>query len=186
MKKALLAVFCLGLIAFGLAGCERTRDPISVSGVKVVSTKHRDLVRTDEKGHTVEQRNIMERLKMDNTPGAIKHLYVISAFSGQVILYSPVRGKVTSSGKRLSPAQLGEAVDSSAPTPTVNIGGYRYKTSELPGDDGTYGPSIEYLYWFDPNGVYHQHYLGGGQIVHVSDQPIAVKSIIINLETTAK
>ena len=29
-------------------------------------------------------------------------------------------------------------------------------------------------------------YLGGGQIVHVSDQPIAVKSIIINLETTTK
>ena len=65
MKQAVLAVFCLGLIAFGIAGCERTRDPISVSGVKVVSTEHRDLVRTDEKGHTVEQRNIMERLKMD-------------------------------------------------------------------------------------------------------------------------
>jgi hypothetical protein len=186
MKKAAPLLFCVGLMAAGLAGCNRTRDPISISGIKVVSTEHRDLVKTDEKGHTIEQRNIMERLKTDNTPGAIKHLYVLSAFSGQVILYSPVRGKVTSSGKRLSPSQIGDPVNDSSPTQTVDIGGHRYKTNELPGDDGTYGPSIEYLYWFDANGVYHQHYLGGGQIVHISDQPIAVKSIIINLDTAAK
>jgi hypothetical protein len=48
-------------------------------------------------------------------------------------------------------------------------------------DDGTYVSSVEYLYWFDAKGVYHQHYVTGGQIVHVSDQPLAVKSIVLNL-----
>jgi hypothetical protein len=123
MKKAARLLFCVGLMAAAQAGCNRTRDPVSISGIKVVSAEHRGLVKTDEKGHTIEQRNIMERLKTDNTPGAIKHLYVISAFSGQVLLYSPVRGKVTSSGKRLSPAQIGDPVNESAPTQTVDIGG---------------------------------------------------------------
>jgi hypothetical protein len=32
-------------------------------------------------------------------------------------------------------------------------------------------------------GIYHQHFMTGGQIVHISDQPIAVKSVTINMET---
>lgn len=64
-----------------------------------------------------------------------KHLYIISACSGQVIFYSSVYGKVT-----------------------------------------TYGSSVPYIFWWDTNGIYHQHYISGGQIVHISDQPIEVKS----------
>jgi hypothetical protein len=52
-------------------------------------------------------------------------------------------------------------------------------------DDGTYGTSVDYLYWFDARGAYHQHYVTGGTIVHVSDQPLNVKSVIINIEQTA-
>lgn len=184
------SLFVAAVLACSIGCQQRAADPVSLSGVKVISAEHKDLVKTDAKGHTVEQKNIMDRLHMDNTPGAIKHLYVVSAFSGQVIFYSPVRGKVTSSGKRLSPPQVGSSIlengspDTTAPIPSVVIGGHRYVSHELPQDDGTYGSSIEYLYWFDPNGVYHQHYIGGGQIVHVSDQPIAVKNVIINLETT--
>ena len=59
-------------------------------------------------------------------------------------------------------------------------------TLEVVQDDGTYGHSSEYLYWWDTKGVYHQHYVSGGQIVHVSSQPLAVKGIIINMELTQK
>lgn len=31
--------------------------------------------------------------------------------------------------------------------------------------------------------MYHQHYVTGGQIVHLSDQPISVPKVILNLET---
>jgi len=31
-------------------------------------------------------------------------------------------------------------------------------------------------------GAYHQHFFTGGQIIKVSDQPIQVKNIILNLE----
>jgi len=46
---------------------------------------------------------------------------------------------------------------------------------------GTYGSSMDYLYWWDEQGRYHQHYVAGGQIVHVSSDPVAVKSVLINL-----
>lgn len=174
---------------FLCSGCACTSEvavvrPESASGVKQAQVK----VPVDSEGHTTEQRNIIERLKRDNEPGSIKHLYVISTYSGQVLLYSAVRGKVTSSSKRLTPTTVhaGYFEDSHGwPKPSgsqVNIGGKEHLTSEVLQDDGTYGSSIEYLYWFTPDGRFHQHYLSGGQIVHVADQPVSVKGVVINLQ----
>lgn len=157
--------------------------PVSSSGVSKTTVK----IPTGSDGLTTEQRNVRERLVTDNKPGSIKHLYVISAYSGQVLIYSTVRGKVTSSGKRLTPTSVEGAYNGNSGFWTgiaVDIGGQNYQTSEVLQDDGTYGSSIEYLYWWDTKGVYHQHYKEGGQIIHVSDQPIAVKSVIINMELT--
>jgi hypothetical protein len=140
-------------------------------------------------GYTTEQRNVRNRLLEDNKPGSIKHLYVISPYSGQVILYSTVKGKVTSGGKRLTPS----VVATNCPENTsrcagfnVNIAGWNQVTSEVLGDDGTYGNSGDYLYWWDVRGAYHQHYLTGGQIITISDQPLPVKSVTINIEKTAE
>ena len=145
-------------------------------------------VPTSGDGLTVEQHNVRQRLLEDNKVGAIKHLYIISPYSGQVIFYSTVKGKVTSSGKRLSPSKALSAYDqqggwrgSGFTVPLGNSQG-SVLTDEILGDDGTYGASGDYLYWWDVRGSYHQHYLTGGQIVHISDQPIPVKSITINME----
>lgn len=151
--------------------------PVSSSGAVKTSVQ----VATGPDGMTTEQRNVGQRLMEDNKPGAIKHLYVISAFSGDVLLYSTVRGKVTSSGKRLSPTSVAAA--NSGQNCCAGFGFMGERTGEVLQDDGTYGTSVEYIYWWDTRGAYHQHYVSGGQIVHVSSQPLAVKHIIINLET---
>ena len=166
-------------LALCLAGCEPpSRTPESSSGV----TKTDAVVSPQASGLTVEQENIRRRLHMENVPGGIKHLYVISAMSGDVILYSTVKGKVTSSGKRLSPYAIktGSAGREGFP---IEFGDRRYYTTEVLQDDGSYGSSIPYLYWWDTRDVYHQHYVNGGQIVHLSDQPISVPKVILNLET---
>ena len=67
----------------------------------------------------------------------------------------------------------------------VNIGGTTRRTAEVLQDDGTYGSSMPYLFWFDVNDRYHQHYVSGGQILHISSEPIAVKNVVINLEIVA-
>lgn len=176
MKTALL------IFSFALAGCSEPSAPVSASGVSQTQVS----VPTGPDGLTSEQRNVRDRLVADNKPGAIKHLYVISAYSGQVIIYSTVRGKVTSGGKRITPSVVtGYRTDSASSGGfSVNIGGSSQQTYEVLGDDGTYGSSGDYLYWWDTRGAYHQHYLAGGQIVHISDQPLAVKGIIINMELT--
>lgn len=153
----------------------------SVSGTKMAAVGS---VLINKEGRTVEQQNIIDRIQMDNKPGAIKHLYVISAMSGQVIIYSTVRGKVTSSKKRLTPDTADGSSQSG--TFTFQVGGKDYSTNQVLGEDGTFGSSIEYLYWWDSKGAYHQHYVTGGQIVHISDQPLSVKGIIINMESPEK
>lgn len=174
-------VFMLALFAALLTACENQAKPAAASGVKKVDAE----VTVDAEGLTVEQRNVRDRLETDNQPGSIKHLYVVSAWSGDVILYSTVRGKVTSSGKRLTPTSVATsgALTSSYGF-SVSVQGDIHRTGEVLQDDGTYGSSIDYLFWWDSQGRYHQHYPSGGQIIHVSDQPLEVGRVIINLETT--
>jgi hypothetical protein len=180
IRNIILSSMVLGL----LAGCleEDPSPPTSASGAKKLTVK----IQKDAAGLTVEQKNVRDRLLADNKPGAIKHLYVISAFSGDVLIYSTVRGKVTSSGKRLTPNTV--VVGGSKPEFgrrlhgfDVNVNGIVKETSEVLQDDGTYGTSSPYLFWWDALGKYHQHYVSGGQILHISDQPIRVPKPIIEI-----
>ena len=105
-----------------------------------------------------------------------------------MLVYSTVRGKVTSSGKRLQPSQVSNdwgfridqlgRYDTEASNESLNS----FYTREILGDDGTYGSSVEYIYWWDSAGIFHQHYIQGGQIVHVTSAPLAVKSVVLNME----
>ncbi len=192
MKK--LATLALCFITYvtltSQSSCNAVGTPQSASGVSKIDVK----VQTDLNGRTLEQNNVAKRLDIDNKAGSIKHLYIISAYSGQVMIYSTVKGKVTSSGKRLTPSSIdgnsGYPADGNVETQSsmfynnrVTIGTNSYVTNEVLGDDGTYGSSVEYLYWFDSKDIYHQQYVTGGMVVHVSDQPLAVKSVILNMET---
>ena len=186
MKKVnfILALLCVMLCVTSCQYDDGTpATPVSASGVKQATA----VVQTDANGQTTEQINILKKLKVDNAIGSIKHLYIISAYSGQVLIYSTVSGKVTSSGKRLTPTTVIDHQgqdQSNAYGFDVNIGGKNYRTTEVLQDDGTHGSSIEYLYWFDTRGIYHQQYVTGGMVLHISDQPLAVKNIVINMELT--
>ena len=181
MKKYLLGALVLMLgVSFNVSALQAN------SGAKSVKVR----IKTDAKGMTIEQRNVADRMLTDNKAGAIKHLYIISAYSGQAILYSTVKGKVTSSGKRLIPkhvnSQDGASVGWAHAGQKVRLAGKDHYTAEVIGDDGTYGSSVPYVYWWDVQGRYHQHYVSGGQIMHVSSQPLPVKSITINVEATTR
>ena len=194
MKKSWLrkGIFSIGMIMcilgimmfFTSMGGSESKDPVSATGVEKATA---DVV-VQASGYTVEQENIKSRIEQENMPGSIKHLYIISAYSGQVIMYSTVDGKVTSSGKRLTPYSV--SLDHGYSHTSID-GGFRVDfpggakvTTEVLQDDGTYGHSIPYLFWWDVRGTYHQHYVMGGQILHISDVPLpGVKSVILNFES---
>lgn len=179
-----MKTICAALVCAALSiACDP--PPIaSASGLQQAKVK----VNAGSDGYSVEQRNVRDRVLADNKPGSIKHLYVLSAYSGQVLIYSTVRGKVTSSGKRLTPDTIsGIYGDSSGHDGfAVPLGSTTAVTREVLSDDGTYGSSVPYVFWFDAKGVYHQHYIEGGQILHISDQPLAVKSVVLNMESASQ
>ena len=158
---AAVCAICLAFSFCALIGCgPDSGTPISSSGVSKATTK----VPVDANGRTIEQENVIERLKRDNTPGSTKYLYIISPFSGDVLIFSSVKGKVSSSGKRFSPTSVEAYVSpgSNYYYPMfVDIGGKTYGTNEVLQDDGSYGSSSEYIYWFDQRNVYHQHLVNG-------------------------
>ena len=173
-----MKTFIMICAAVMLTACTAPSPPTASTGVRKADAT----VSVQASGLTIEQENVQRRLEEDNKPGSIKHLYVISAYSGDVLLYSTVSGKVTSSGKRLTPYQVssrGNYCDGF----TINIGGSSVCTDEVLQDDGTYGSSEPYIYWWDSKAVYHQHYVQGGQIVHVSTQPMRVGKVIISTES---
>ena len=163
--------------------------PQSSSGVAKAQIRLKPNMTFEGQQVTAEQFNILTRQSRGNKPGSTKHVYIISAFSGDVIIYSTVRGKVTSSGKRLNPYSVvatdGQYVDSSSRGVPITVGNRDHFTPEILQDDGTYGSSNKYLYWVDARGNGHEHYISGGQIVHVSDVPMAFPKIILNLETAS-
>lgn len=168
MKFIIIFSAILSFLACGIADTQQHSD----SGVAKATTA----VQTDANGRTIEQENIIERLKRDNQPGSIKHLYIISSYTGVVLQYSTVRGKVTSGNKRLSPKTVnGDGLNRSTNNNWVAIGNNSYTTDEVLDDGGAYGESGNYMFWFDAAGNYHQYYPAGGTYVSICDKPQRIK-----------
>ncbi len=182
MKKYLLPiVITVMLIAtMFLTSCNiEQKQQKSDSGVEKATTH----VKTDANGNTSEQFNIIERLKRDNEVGSVKHLYIVSSYSGDILEYSTVRGKVTSGSKRLSPKTVnGNGYNNPGNTNSVIINDFQYTTDEVLDDGGAYGDSGNYLYWFDAQGNYHQYYPSGGTYLHIADKALRVKKANLSME----
>jgi hypothetical protein len=166
--------FLLALMfSIALFSCDNDgQQAKSDSGVSKATVK----VEVGPDGLSADQRNYQGRVIEDNKPGSIKHLYIISATTAEVIEYSTVRQKVTSGGKRISPTTvIGNATNIvSAYNNYVTLGGVQYTTNEFPDEYGTYGSSSDYLYWFDAQGNYHQYYPSGGTMLRISSVPLRV------------
>lgn len=131
------------------------------------SVKEITNVPKNSKGLTVEQSNIDGRVKITNDPTKVLWIHLI-ALDGKIIRRMPVRNKVTSSGKRLEPKiYMPSQYEQSAP---LSYNGMM--TNEYLQPDGTFGDSDPYIFWFDPQGRYHQWGTAGGLGYLLTDYPI--------------
>ncbi len=173
MKNFKMFIVMLFALVFVIGCGIPTPQQQSDSGVSKATIK----IKTDIDGQTIEQKNIIERLKRDNDLGSVKHAYVISSYTGNVLEYSTVKGKVTSGNKRLSPKTVnGNVSDLSSYRNYVVIGGNTYLTDEVLDDGGSYGDSMSYIFWFDAQNNYHQYFPSGGTYLHISDRPLRIKN----------
>ena len=135
--KLALGAMILSLV---LAGCseseidKQTAQKVENANVVMAQTQPPVIKRS------LERENISQRIKVSNDPNTLQWIYPISA--GRVIGRFPVKGKVTSGGKRL--------------TPTSGYNSQTQSSEELPDEMATYGNSGDYIFWFDPAGQIHQ------------------------------
>lgn len=181
MKRKIGSFFSVLLLIFGFflltaqSNCDGTNtQQVSKSGARVVS----DIIKVplNANGNTVEQQQIMDRIRVTNDPTKVMWIHLI-ALDGTIVTRMPVRNKVTSSGKRLEPKH---AADSGGwyPDAPFNMPGSQshFETDEFIQPDGTFGDSDPYIFWFDPPGRYHQLGTAGGMAYLKTDYPIDLRN----------
>lgn len=149
--KTILFAACAALT---LTGCLAPEAPTARSRQAEAATRAADSV-VFEKNAEIE--NIQKRLKLTSNPGQIGFVLLLNQ-AGQPIMYTSVRGKITSGGKRLTRPDTCDYAD-------CNLSSYNIRAA--PSDEGTYGTSGEYVYFWTVDGQYVQW--NGGYLY--SDKP---------------
>jgi hypothetical protein len=93
-----------------------------------------------------ERRNIKERLLRTNKPNLLGYVYVMNY--GNIVGYYAVKGKVSSNGSQMTTDSLvidGCPGGGDGRCPTV---------VNAPGDDGSYGPNEDGVFFFTTEGAY--------------------------------
>jgi hypothetical protein len=93
--------------------------------------------------------NIKHRLELTAQPSLLGFIALVNNV-GQIALYTPVQGKVTSGGKRLTPPfQVSHTQRDCGESSCDDI-------TAAPSDEGTWGSSNEYIFFRAPTGQYFQ------------------------------
>lgn len=120
-----------------------------------------------------EIENIKSRLELTSKPGLIGYILLLNE-TGQPVMYTSTKGKVTSGGKRLTQPQALERLKYRNSNGDV---GYSYEVVNGPSDEGTYGSSNPYIYFWTTSGQYIQwsgKYLWSDKPFRTSIKPLVV------------
>ena len=178
MKKILLLVALPLSLSIFTTSCDMpypTPAPPqkASSGAKTMNVSKEFRIPTNGDGNTTEQQNILDQKKITSDLTKILWIHLVD-MNGRMYLRTPVRCKVTSSGKRLEPTSCaagmanGQGMDTHYGAKTPD----NHRTTELIQIDGTYGSSDPYIYWFSPD----NHYFQKGDGYLLSDMPIDIKN----------
>jgi len=108
-------------------------------------------------------------------PNNIMWLYHMSE-TGQILGEYPIVGKAVSMSKSNEPYErvldtYNSGPDYSEVAAAEKFAGYREGTSQLANPSGTYGHDLEGVFFFTPDGEYHEIH---GGIIHISSVPIKI------------
>lgn len=164
MKRLSIILACLMLTA-----CDATPPTTNKQAESRKAIEAAQSIRFDE---NAEIENIKRRLTLTADPGKLGFILLLNQ-AGQPILYEGVKGKVTSSGKRLTPVDYHS---------TDGAGANNYVRAAA-SDEGTFGSSDTYVYYWNTDGVYRQW----AGVYLYSDQPIRlrVEPLVISIQAAA-
>lgn len=166
-KRKIAGVALAGILAVLFLTASSCDSPVSDKGTKARADKEASVILCGEKGESQECRNLAEKKKRDEDPNRITYVYTMS-WTGEFIGYYVVKGKVSSNQSQMAP------MDSVVKMCTYSSDGC-YALGEAPGDDGSYGPNEDGIFFFTAdgtkitwNGLYQQ-----------SDRPLKIKAPLL-------
>ena len=173
--RASRAVLLLAVaVTLSAAGCYKqpikAGDTVRVE-MEQTEDNHRRLVAADPPPmfeQSLERKTLIRRLQTLNVQNKTMYIHCMS-LDGKVIFYGPVAGKVSSLNSLLTtPEQIAFIRDPN------NTGNYIREKLPSPDFDGSYGKNPEGIFWYSPDGGYHEW----SGTYFLSDRPIKVNTPI--------
>lgn len=162
-------VMLIAVIALLVAGCGE-KSPQIVTKKETQAQKAQAAANSVQFSENAEIENIKKRLELTSNPGLMGFVVLMNEM-GQPVMYAGVKGKITSGSKRLTPSYELKRID---------CGEWRCE-KELPAssDEGTYGNSAEYIFFWTVSGQYVQW---NGKYLY-SDKPfrLSIKPLVIDI-----
>jgi hypothetical protein len=167
-KNIFLAVAAIA--SLGLAACGEV--PVNETAKDVQAQRAAAAANSIQFTENAEIENIKRRLELTSNPGQIGFVLLMNEM-GQPVAYMSVKGKVTSGGKRLTMPQVVKCLE------YIGNSGCTWTVTGGPSDEGTYGHSAEYVYFWTTEGQYVQwngKYLYSDKPLRTSVPPLVVNS----------
>jgi len=166
-KSTLLALMGAALLITGCNEQPQAQQPVKNTQAQKAQEAANSITFTDN----AEIDNIKARIELTSKPGQIGFILLMNE-AGQSIMYEGVRGKITSGSKRLTkPYEVrGFSIGGTN-------GGTAYQTVATPSDEGTWGSSAEYIFYWNTNGEYRQwngKYLYSDKPFRLRQEPLVI------------
>lgn len=167
MKRFNLSLIAAPLAAAFLLGCEPSAPTAKDEQARRAQAAANSIRFTEN----AEIENIRRRLELTSSPSKLSFIVLFNQ-AGAPILYEGVKGKVTSGSKRLTP-----------PMQTFGMPGTQADVlGPAPSDEGTWGSSGEYVFYWNTEGTYRQW----NGPYFLSDQPIRLRVEPVVVTMTAQ
>jgi len=144
MFKKIAIVGVAAALVLGLSACEEAGNTAQGEGQAVTEQAFDQQSKAvpypvAELKDSLERRNLKDRLLRTNKPDAIGYVYLMNF--GQIVGYYTIKGKVSSTQSQMTTDNL--IIDRYEGDVVVNA----------PGDDGSYGPNEEGIFFFTTEGA---------------------------------
>lgn len=156
--------FILVIMALVLVGCE----PEQPAAKNVQAEKAKAVANSISFTENAEIENIKKRLELTSSPGLLGYVVLLNE-TGQPVMYTGIKGKITSGSKRLTQPDRVQTHSGGTSGGALAMA--------APSDEGTYGNSGEYVYFWTSGGQYIQwngKYLYSDKPFRLSTEPLVV------------
>lgn len=149
-KRFVSIIVVSALVLFGVA-CESGPEPKSAQGAGQKLTEQAFAQQqaavpypVSQLKDSLERRNLKERLLRTNDPSTLGYIYLINF--GKVIGYYTIKGKVSSTQSQMTTNNL--------TVRECHAGSCWSNVVDAPGDDGSYGPNEDGMFFFTTEGAF--------------------------------